>query len=58
MRGRQKLTQIELAKRLHASQARVARIEGTDALVTADLMLQALVAKGANRKEVNKALQD
>ena len=57
MRTRQKLTQTELAKRMHSSQARVARIEGADASVTADLMLQALIATGADRKEINKALR-
>ena len=57
MRMRQKSTQSELAKRIHSSQARVARIEGADASVSADLMLQALIATGANRKEINKALQ-
>ena len=57
MRTRQKLTQTELAKRMHSSQARVARIEGADASVTADLMLQALIATGATRREINKALQ-
>ena len=57
MRTRQKLTQTELAKRMHSSQARVARIEGADASVTTDLTLQALIATGANRKEISKALR-
>ncbi len=57
MRTRQKLTQTELAKRMHSSRAFVAHIEGADASVTADLILQALIATGDNRKEINKALQ-
>ena len=35
MRTRQKLTQTELAKRMHSGQARVSSIEGDDASVTA-----------------------
>ena len=42
---------------MHSSQARVARIEGADASVTVGLMLQALIATGANRKEISKALR-
>ena len=57
MRTRQKLTQTELAKRMLSRQARVARIEGADVSVTAELMLQALIATGANRREINTALQ-
>ena len=56
MRTRQKLTQPELAKRVHSIQAGLARIEGADASLTADLMLQALIATWANRKEFSNAL--
>jgi len=51
------LTQTELAKRMHSSQSRAARIEGADAAVTADLMLRALIATGVNRKKTNEPLQ-
>ena len=39
-------------KRMRSSQARVARIEGADASVTADLMLQALIATGPIAKKL------
>ena len=57
MRTRHQITQAELAKRMHSSQARVARIEGADTSVSLDLMLQALLASGASRAEVNRALR-
>ena len=52
MRMRHKLIQTELTKRVQPSQARVARIEGAEASVTSDLMLQSLIAAGANRKKL------
>ena len=52
MRMRQKLTQTELAKRMHSSQARVARSEGADELLTADLMLQPSIATGPIGKKL------
>ena len=56
-RTKHQLTQAQLAKRMQSSQARVARIEGADSSVSLDLMLQALLASGASRAEVNRALR-
>lgn len=41
-----------LAKRLHSSQSRVAKMEAADATVSVDLLLRALFALGATPKDV------
>lgn len=56
-RTRQKrgLSQIDLAQRMHSSQSRIAKIEAGDASVSLDLIVRALFAAGANRKDVEQA---
>jgi hypothetical protein len=51
-RTRQRLTQVELAKRLRSSQSRVAKMEASDPSVSMDLLLRALLATGATRREI------
>lgn len=46
-----KLTQIELAQRIHSSQSRVAKIEAGDPSVSLDLMVKSLFALGARTKK-------
>lgn len=49
------LSQTDLAQRLRSSQSRVAKIEAGDASVSLDLIVRALLAAGASRKDVQKA---
>ncbi len=55
-RTRQKLTQGELAKRLHSSQSRVAKMEAADATVSVDLLLRSLLKLGAKRRDIARAI--
>ena len=50
------LSQTELAKRMQSSQSRIAKIESADASVSIDLMVRALLAAGADRADVGRAL--
>lgn len=51
-RVRQRLTQAQLAKRIHSSQSRVAKMEAADPSVSIDLLMQSLLAVGATRKQI------
>lgn len=53
-----KLSQIELAKRIHSSQSRVAKMEHADPTVTLDLLLRSLFTLGVTRGELAKAVMD
>ena len=50
------LSQIDLAQRMRSSQSRVAKIETGDQLVSLDLIVRALFAAGATRRELQRAL--
>lgn len=50
------LTQTALAKQLGSSQSRVAKLEAGDASVSLELLIRALLAVGASRKDVAHAL--
>jgi DNA-binding XRE family transcriptional regulator len=50
------LTQIGLAKQLGSSQSRVAKLEAADPSVSLELLIRALLAVGASRKDVAQAL--
>jgi ribosome-binding protein aMBF1 (putative translation factor) len=54
-RQRQGISQIDLAQRMHSSQSRIAKIEAGDASVSLDLIVRALIAAGASRKEMKEA---
>ena len=56
-RIRLRLTQAELAKRLATSQARVSRIEAADRTVSLELLVRALLATGARRREIARAIE-
>lgn len=49
-------TQAELAKRVGSSQSRVAKMEAGDRTVSVDLLVRSLLAAGADRQEVGKAV--
>jgi ribosome-binding protein aMBF1 (putative translation factor) len=54
-RAKQGLSQIELARRMRSSQSRVAKIEAGDASVSLDLIVRALLAAGATRRDLQRA---
>jgi DNA-binding transcriptional regulator YiaG len=56
VRTKHRLTQVEVASRLHTSQSRVAKMEKADPTVSADLLLQSLFRLGLKRKELAEAI--
>lgn len=50
------LSQAALAKRLHSSQSRVAKMEAADPTVSVDLLLRALFALGVRPRDVASCL--
>ena len=55
-RRKRGLSQVDLAKRMRSSQSRIAKIESGDPSVSLDLILRALVASGASRREIQETL--
>lgn len=55
-RENQGMTQNQLAARLGSSQSRVAKVEAADPEVSFELFLRSLLALGAGRKEIGKAI--
>ena len=56
-RTAQHLSQSALAKRLHSSQSRIAKMEAADPTVSIDLLLRALFALGAQPHDVARAIR-
>lgn len=54
-RQRRRISQTALAQRLGSSQSRVAKIEAGDPSVSLDLIVKALFATGATRRELQRA---
>jgi DNA-binding XRE family transcriptional regulator len=52
LRSRDRITQVELARRLGSSQSRVAKIEAGDSSVSLDLLMRALLSLGAKGKDI------
>ena len=50
------LTQTQVAKLLHTSQSRVAKIEAGDPSVSLDLLIKGLISLGATRKTVGQLI--
>ncbi len=50
------MTQHALAKILHSSQSRIAKIENSSPDVSIDLIMRALFAMGVTNKELGKAI--
>jgi DNA-binding XRE family transcriptional regulator len=50
------LTQAQLAKKLKSSQSRVAKMEKGDPSVSVDLLVKSLLAMGANKESIAKAI--
>jgi|SRR5215208_2341622 len=55
-RARAGLTQAALARRLGSSQSRVAKMEAGDPSVSLELLIRALLAAGATKRDVAQAL--
>ncbi len=55
-RQEKQLSQTALAKRLHSSQSRVAKMEANHASVTIDLLFKALFASGLTTRDLGKLL--
>ena len=56
LRTEHNITQVELAKILKSSQSRVAKIETGDPSVSLDLIIRSLLALGASKKEIARAI--
>jgi DNA-binding XRE family transcriptional regulator len=56
LRARQSLTQVELASLLGSSQSRVAKIEKGDPSVSLDLLTRSMLALGATRQDIARAI--
>lgn len=54
LRKKKHLRQIDLAKKLHTSQSRIAKIEAADPTVSLDLMAKSAFSMGATPKELLK----
>jgi len=55
-RTKTRLTQAALAKRIGSSQSRIAKMEAGDPSVSLELLIRALLAIGATRRDVARAL--
>jgi DNA-binding XRE family transcriptional regulator len=55
-RQKRKLSQTELAKMVHLSQSRVAKMEGGDPSVSLDLLIRSLLALGASTRDLARAI--
>lgn len=51
-RHRRHLTQVQLARVMHSSQSRVAKMEAGDPSVSLDLLIRSLLALGASEQEL------
>lgn len=56
LRARCSLTQVELAERLGSSQSRVAKVEKGDPSVSLDLLTKTMLALGATRQDIARAI--
>lgn len=55
-RKKSNLTQTQLAKMLKSSQSRVAKMEKGDPSVSVDLLIKSLLAMGADKESIAKAI--
>jgi len=56
LRKKQHMTQLQLAKRIHSSQSRVAKMEVGDPTVSLDLIIRSLLALGASNQELANSI--
>jgi len=55
-RQKRNLSQVELARVVHSSQSRVAKMEGGDPSVSLDLLIRSLLALGASARDIARAI--
>lgn len=55
-RQRKKLSQVQLAKALHSSQSRIAKMEAGDPSVSLDLLVRSLFSLGTSPKQIAKII--
>jgi ribosome-binding protein aMBF1 (putative translation factor) len=55
-RQERNLSQTELARMVHSSQSRVAKMEGGDPSVSLDLLIRSLLALGASARDLARAI--
>ncbi|PZO44682.1 MAG: transcriptional regulator [Leptolyngbya sp.] len=55
-RRQQRMTQTELAEKMHSSQPRIAKAENGDASVSIELLLRAILATGASPQEIGRVI--
>jgi len=55
-RKKRNLTQAQLAKMLKSSQSRIAKMEKGDPTVSVDLLVKSLLAMGADKKSIARAI--
>ena len=55
-RQKRNLSQVELARVVHSSQSRVAKMEGGDPSVSLDLLIRSLLALGASTRDLARAI--
>ena len=55
-RTKRKLTQAELARLVHSSQSRVAKMEAGDPTVSIDLLVRSFLAMGATQRELGRII--
>jgi DNA-binding XRE family transcriptional regulator len=56
-RVKKRMTQVELAGLISSSQSRVAKMEAGDPSVSLDLLIRSLMALGATRREIARAIE-
>jgi len=57
-RAKRKLTQAQLARLVHSSQSRVAKMEAGDPTVSIDLLVRSFLAMGATQKELGRIIAE
>ncbi len=55
-RQQQRLTQVEVARRIKSSQSRIAKMEAGDASISLDLLIRSLFALGASNRDLAEAI--
>jgi predicted XRE-type DNA-binding protein len=57
-RKSRRLSQTQVARMLNSSQSRVAKMEGGDPSVSLDLLIRSLLALGASRRDLGRAISE
>jgi len=55
-RQHKRMTQTQLAKLMHSSQSRIAKMEAGDPSVSIDLLMKSLLALGVSKKELGRSI--